>query len=54
MSDDELEATVEETIKEVGATSKKDFGAVMQALMPKIKGKADGKAASSMVGKKLN
>lgn len=54
MSNDELEATVEETIKEVGATSKKDFGAVMQALMPKIKGKADGKTASSMVGKKLN
>ena len=54
LSNDELEATVEETIKEVGATSKKDFGTVMQALMPKIKGKADGKAASAMVGKKLN
>ena len=54
MSKEELEATVEETIKEVGASSKKDFGKVMQALMPKIKGKADGKAASSIVGKKLN
>ncbi|WP_270253835.1 GatB/YqeY domain-containing protein [Lactobacillus johnsonii] len=50
MSKEELE----ETIKEVGASSKKDFGKVMQALMPKIKGKADGKAASSIVGKKLN
>lgn len=54
MSKEELEETVEETIKEVGASSKKDFGKVMQALMPKIKGKADGKAASSIVGKKLN
>ena len=53
MSKEELEQTVEETIK-VGASSKKDFGKVMQALMPKIKGKADGKAASSIVGKKLN
>lgn len=53
-SKEELEETVEETIKEVGASSKKDFGKVMQALMPKIKGKADGKAASSIVGKKLN
>lgn len=54
MSAEELEKTVEETITEVGATSKKDFGKVMQALMPKIKGRADGKAASGMVGKKLN
>ena len=50
MSKEELE----QTVKEVGASSKKDFGKVMQALMPKIKGKADGKAASSIVGKKLN
>lgn len=54
MSKEELEQTVDETIKEVGASSKNDFGKVMQALMPKIKGKADGKAASSIVGKKLN
>lgn len=54
MSEEELEQTVEETIKEIGAGSKKDFGKVMQALMPKIKGRADGKAASSIVGKKLN
>ena len=47
MSKEELEATVEETIKEVGASSKKDFGKVMQTLMPKIKGKADGKAANN-------
>ncbi|MBP2057052.1 uncharacterized protein YqeY [Lactobacillus colini] len=54
MSLEELETVVEEVIKETGATSKKDFGKVMQALMPKIKGKADGKQASNVVGKKLN
>ncbi|WP_278415693.1 GatB/YqeY domain-containing protein [Lactobacillus taiwanensis] len=54
MSEEELEQAVEETIKEIGAGSKKDVGKVMQALMPKIKGRADGKAASSIVGKKLN
>ena len=54
MSKEELEKVVEETISEVGASSKKDFGKVMQALMPKIKGKADGKSASTIVGKKLN
>ncbi|CCI82586.1 GatB/YqeY domain-containing protein [Lactobacillus hominis] len=54
MTSEELEKTVEETIAQVGASSKKDFGKVMQALMPKIKGRADGKAASSIVGKKLN
>ncbi|MBD5429302.1 GatB/YqeY domain-containing protein [Lactobacillus sp.] len=54
MSLEELEATVDKTIQETGATSKKDFGKVMQALIPKIKGKADGKEASNIVGKKLN
>ncbi|QNQ82177.1 GatB/YqeY domain-containing protein [Lactobacillus sp. PV037] len=54
MTPEELEATVAEVITEVGATSKKDFGKVMQALMPKIKGKADGSQASAVVGKKLN
>lgn len=54
MSTEELEKAVDETINEVGASSKKDFGKVMQALMPKIKGRADGKAASGIVGKKLS
>lgn len=54
MTPEELEATVDEVITETGATSKKDFGKVMQALMPKIKGKADGSQASAVVGKKLN
>lgn len=54
MSNDELEAAVKETIDEVGAKGKSDFGKVMKALMPKIKGRADGKAASQAVRDQLS
>ena len=54
MSKDELEAAVKETIDEVGAKGKSDFGKVMKALMPKIKGRADGKAASQAVRDQLS
>ena len=46
---DEVKAVVEETIKAVGATSKADFGKVMGVLMPKLKGKADGKLVNATV-----
>lgn len=49
MNADEIKATVEETINEVGANSMKDFGKVMGAIMPKVKGKADGKEVNSAV-----
>lgn len=54
ISKDELEAAVKETIDEVGAKGKSDFGKVMKALMPKIKGRADGKAASQAVRDQLS
>lgn len=54
MNQDELRAAVKETIDEVGAKGKSDFGKVMKALMPKIKGRADGKAASQAVRDQLN
>ncbi|WEV50334.1 GatB/YqeY domain-containing protein [Lactobacillus sp. ESL0731] len=54
LSEDELEQIVVKTIAEVDAKGKSDFGKVMKALMPKIKGKADGKAASSAVRNHLN
>lgn len=50
----ELEDLVTESIKEAGATSKSEFGKVMKVLMPKIKGKADGKVASDAVRNHLN
>ena len=49
MSEEEVVAVVKETIAEVGATSKADLGKVMGALMPKVKGKADGKLVNQTV-----
>ena len=49
MSQAEIEAVVRETIAEVGATSRKEMGKVMGALMPKVKGKADGKLVNQAV-----
>lgn len=49
LSVDEVKVVVEETIKAVGATSKADFGKVMGVLMPKLKGKADGKLVNATV-----
>ncbi|MGK4144749.1 GatB/YqeY domain-containing protein [Weissella paramesenteroides] len=49
LSESEVEEIVKATISEVGATSKADMGKVMGALMPKIKGKADGKLVSQKV-----
>ncbi|WP_027963474.1 GatB/YqeY domain-containing protein [Halalkalibacillus halophilus] len=53
LSDEELQQIVDQTIQEVGATSKADMGKVMSAVMPKIKGKADGSRVNQMVAKQL-
>jgi len=53
MSAEELEALVRATIQEVGATSKKDMGAVIKAVQAKAAGRADGKTISGLVGKLL-
>lgn len=49
LSPEELKKIVQETVAQVGATSKKDMGKVMGALMPKVKGRADGKAVQQIV-----
>lgn len=49
LSEDEVQRIVSETIAEVGAQSAKDMGKVMSALMPKTKGRADGKLVNSIV-----
>jgi len=54
LSDEELDEIVQETIKEVGATSKQDMGQVMSAIMPKVKGKADGSQVNQLVQKHLS
>src|SRR5690625_2291131 len=49
LSDCELEKIIIETIQELGSLSKKDIGKVMKAVMPKIKGKADGSKVNKLV-----
>jgi len=49
LSAEELKALVQEAIQESGASSMADIGKVMGALMPKIRGRADGKQANQFV-----
>ncbi len=49
LSDDALTALAKEAIAESGATDLKQVGAVMNALMPKIKGRATGNRANQVV-----
>src|SRR5690625_3196252 len=54
LSDEELESIIKDAIKEVNASSKKDFGKVMQKVMPNVKGKADGSSVQKLVQKYLS
>ncbi|WP_283587651.1 GatB/YqeY domain-containing protein [Limosilactobacillus viscerum] len=49
LSADDVQKIVKETIDQVGASSMKDFGKVMGAVMPKVKGQADGKVVNQAV-----
>ena len=53
-SGEEIDAAVLEAIAETGASSPKDMGKVMKAVMPRLAGKnADGRAVSEAVRRKL-
>jgi len=54
LSEDELRKIVLEKVAEVGATSKSDIGLVMKAVLPVIKGKADGKDVNRLLSQILN
>lgn len=54
LSEEEVSEIVKQTIVEVNATSKADMGKVMGALMPKVKGKADGSLVNKLVLKQLS
>ncbi|WP_079476853.1 GatB/YqeY domain-containing protein [Marinococcus halophilus] len=54
LSNEELESIVKETIQEQNASSMKDMGIVMSAVMPKISGKADGSQVNQLVKKHLS
>lgn len=53
LSDDELGSLVDQAISETEASSQKEMGAVMKALMPKISGRADGSRVSEAVRERL-
>ncbi len=50
---DEIKVIVTETIQETGAVDLKDMGKIMSALMPKVKGRADGKLVNQVVRESL-
>jgi len=54
LSEDELSEIVKDTIAEVGAKSKAEMGKVMSAIMPKVKGKADGSLVNKFVQQHLS
>jgi len=54
LTDEEVTALVQQTIQETGASSKADMGKVMAALMPKVKGRADGKLVNQIVSQHLS
>ena len=54
MSQEEIVQAVEEAIAETGATSKKQMGLVMKAVMAKYQGRIDGKVVQSTVMAKLS
>ena len=53
LSDDELEAIVGDAVAGSGASSPKEMGKVMGAVMPRIGGRADGARVSRVVREKL-
>lgn len=54
LSEEEIKKLAEEIIKKVGAKEPKDMGKVMQELMPKIKGRAEGATVSKIVREQLS
>jgi len=54
LSEEELIKIVEETIQEVSASSIKDMGKVVKAVMDKVKGRAEGSLISKIVKEKLS
>ena len=53
MSDDEIKEIVKTVIQDLGAADISDMGKVMGAIMPKVRGRADGKVVNGMVTQML-
>ena len=53
LEESQIRAMVREAIEVSGASSARDMGRVMSVLMPKLKGRADGKIVSAIVNEEL-
>lgn len=53
LSAGEIEALAEDAVREIGAKGPADLGRVMKELMPKVAGRADGKAVREIVQRLL-
>jgi uncharacterized protein YqeY len=53
MGEDDVAVIVDEAVRESGASEPKDMGAVMKLVMPKVKGRADGKLVNRIVQSRL-
>jgi uncharacterized protein len=49
LSQDELNKLIDKAIADTGAATIKDIGTIMKALIPEIRGRADGKAVNASV-----
>ncbi|MCD6486619.1 MAG: GatB/YqeY domain-containing protein [Syntrophobacterales bacterium] len=54
MSEEKIKAEIENAIEEAGAVGIRDMGKVMKLLMPRLTGKADGKAVGEAVKTRLS
>ena len=54
LTDDELNALIDETMATTGASSMQDMGKVMGALKPKVQGRTDMGALSAKIKARLN
>ncbi|QNO13561.1 GatB/YqeY domain-containing protein [Alkalicella caledoniensis] len=54
LSKEEVESIIDKAIKETNVSSIKEMGKLMQAVMPQVKGKADGKLVNQLVKEKLS
>ena len=53
LTEDEIQALIDEAVAATGATSARDMGKVMGWLSPKTRGRADGKRVSELVARAL-
>lgn len=53
MSDSQLGELIDTVIAEVNASTSADIGPVMKNIMPRVRGRADGRKVNEMVRKKL-